>query len=207
MVDVKFENEKINELCNEVVTCKNIKIFNEEAFNDFVSKIYEIGFDDGLLEGAEEDKKYKKIKLKIMENLVFANKNLETLFYEFQKMKVTTLEDFKKILSELIHKAYEIGLDEGIKDTIEYDIQNYVENYTLEHQKENSFNKEETKNQNIVSTTDPYNYKEDLKHASYFAENGNPWRANNGDDIISLREKVEDGGDNEAQAPTSFKEE
>ena len=58
MVDVKFENEKINELCNEVVTCKNIKIFNEEAFNDFVSKIYEIGFDDGLLEGAEEDKKY-----------------------------------------------------------------------------------------------------------------------------------------------------
>lgn len=209
MVDVKFENEKINELCNEVVTCKNIKIFNEEAFNDFVSKIYEIGFDDGLLEGAEEDKKYnnKKIKLKIMENLVFANKNLETLFYEFQKMKVTTLEDFKKILSELIHKAYEIGLDEGIKDTIEYDIQNYVENYTLEHQKENSFNKEETKNQNIVSTTDPYNYKEDLKHASYFTENGNPWRANNGDDIISLREKVEDGGDNEAQAPTSFKEE
>ena len=142
-----------------------------------------------------------------MENLVFANKNLETLFYEFQKMKVTTLEDFKKILSELIHKAYEIGLDEGIKDTIEYDIQNYVENYTLEHQKENSFNKEETKNQNIVSTTDPYNYKEDLKHASYFAENANPWRANNGDDIISLGEKVEDGGDNEAQAPTSFKEE
>ena len=43
---------------------------------------------------------------------------------------------------------------------------------------------------------------------SYFAENGNPWRANNGDDIIKTkREKVEDGGDNEAQAPTSFKEE